>query len=140
MLNESLTPVDYLESMVSETRALWVSVLDQMQELFSDGRAMTIQRIDDHEVEPSKLNGRGNLIFTCIHQLEHTVEQLEYLVGKGKLPNDFMDLAMRYKHVLIPKIAEDTVPGCVYFSKFDMSEACILGEGETVREVRTSGE
>jgi hypothetical protein len=43
-----------------------------------------VSRIDNGDVQPYYLKGRGNFWFTTIHQLEHTVEQIMYLVDKGE--------------------------------------------------------
>ena len=46
-----------------------------------DGAAI-FESIDNPQLPPSKITGRGNFYFTSIHQLEHSVEQLEYLAYK----------------------------------------------------------
>ena len=132
LLNESLTASDYLKALQLESLTLIESYNQQSNDLRrgnADG-SLSIQSIDDSSSPPVLLTGRGNFFFASIHQMEHTVEQLEYLVGKGKLPHEFQDLAMRYKFVIIPKVAEGLYPGCVYISKTRMSEQC----GQDVRE------
>ena len=90
----------------------------------NNGGQLVIPRIDMPEFPPTDVRGRGNYFFSAIHSLEHTVEQLLYLVGKKLLAEEFYDVAMVYKHQLIPEIARGLAPGCVYFNVIDQNDRC----------------
>jgi hypothetical protein len=84
MLNNTLTVDDYLSTMLTESLLLSNTKSSQVSTIVASDGSLVLKRIDE-ELEPSRLNGRGNMLICNIHQLEHTVEQLEYLVINGKV-------------------------------------------------------
>ncbi|GMH50907.1 hypothetical protein TrRE_jg7740 [Triparma retinervis] len=133
MLNSSLTADDYLDGIREEGYSLTLSKNEQVQDLFHIEGELAIDRIDD-PVDPSRLNGRGNMVFTSIHQLEHFVDQLEYLVALGKLPPRFQSISETYKHVIVPQVAAELRPSCVYFTRFDQSPSCSIPGSPSIRQ------
>lgn len=84
MLNDTLSVDDYLSTMLTESLLLSTTKSSQVSTIVASDGSLVLKRIDE-ELEPSRLNGRGNMLICNIHQLEHTVEQLEYLVINGKV-------------------------------------------------------
>jgi len=125
LLNPGSSASDYFNESLNTTRELLNHYKQQLFEIKGGLDEMPkVSRIDNGDVQPYYLKGRGNFWFTTIHQLEHTVEQIMYLVDKDLLPTEFTTFAMHIKYKIVPKIANALQPQCVYFAKSDRSVGC----------------
>jgi len=78
-----------------------------------------LDRVDDPSSTPYSVRGRGSWYYTNIHQLEHTADQLEYLVNDANiLPHQFLEIAYVINYMITPIVASAVGgPNCVYSSR-----------------------
>jgi hypothetical protein len=125
VMEPTFTYEDYLNESVNYSRIIRASFVDEWASRADPSTGVpNIDSIDDRNLPPSYLTGRGNFRVCSISQLEQTTSQIEHLVRKSKLPPDFLSLSKTYREQLIPEIAAEVAPGCTYVDMNNNSEEC----------------